>query len=155
VGVEADIDWTGINRDETFVSVANPVTGIPRTVMGSRSLDWLSTFRARVGWTPADRWLIYVTGGGAAGSAKVSASFTTNDIGGVLGNGCIVGTCESNSSSSTLWGWSAGGGVEVAVATFRSEASICTTTWATPVSQRRIRGSLPAPTPPRYRPRSR
>jgi outer membrane immunogenic protein len=58
VGVEADIDWTGINRDETFVSVANPVTGIPRTVMGSRSLDWLSTFRARVGWTPADRWLI-------------------------------------------------------------------------------------------------
>jgi outer membrane immunogenic protein len=116
VGVEADIDWTGIKSSGTFVSVFNPVTGIPRTVTGSQSLDWLSTFRARVGYVPTDRWLFYVTGGGAAGSAKVSASFTTNDLGGVLGTGCIAGTCETSSSSSTLWGWSAGGGVEVAVA---------------------------------------
>jgi outer membrane immunogenic protein len=110
-GLEADIDWTGIKSNGTVVA---PI-GILRTLAGSQGLDWLSTFRARVGFTPTDRALLYVTGGGAAGHANVSVSLTTNDLGGVVGSGCIAGTCEANSFSNTLWGWSAGGGAEVAV----------------------------------------
>jgi outer membrane immunogenic protein len=114
-GLEGDIDWSGIKRTDTFVS-PGPVTppiGVPRTVMASQSLDWLATFRARLGWTPTDHWLLFVTGGGAVGGASVTASLTTNDLGGTPG--CVVGTCATGSSGSTLTGWSGGFGGEVAV----------------------------------------
>jgi outer membrane immunogenic protein len=110
-GLEADADAADIKSSGTVVGTI----GIPRTLAGSQRLDWLSTFRARLGVTPTDRLLLYVTGGGAAGRANASVSVTTNDLGGVAGSGCIAGTCESAALSGTLWGWSAGGGVEYAV----------------------------------------
>jgi outer membrane immunogenic protein len=125
LGLEADMDWTGIKGNASSTS-PGPVTaavGVPRTVTASQSLDWLATFRARLGYTPVDRWLVYVTGGGAAGHANISANFITNDVG--LLSGCaFVGECEGGSASKTLWGWAAGVGAEVAVGshwTFRGE----------------------------------
>jgi outer membrane immunogenic protein len=117
-GVEADLDYAHIKSSGTVLtpSAAPPISlGIPRTLMGSQSLDWLSTFRARLGFTPADRLLLFVTGGGAAGRANLSVGLTTNDLGGVAGSGCVAGTCEANSASNTLWGWSAGVGAEYAI----------------------------------------
>jgi outer membrane immunogenic protein len=110
-GIEADIDATGIKNSGTVVATI----GVPRTLTGSERLDWLSTIRGRLGFTPAERVLLYVTGGAAAGGANTSVSLTTNDLPGAPGSGCVIGTCETASFSKTLWGWSAGGGLEYAV----------------------------------------
>jgi outer membrane immunogenic protein len=110
-GIEADADATGIKRSSTVVATI----GVPRTLTGSERLDWLSTIRGRLGFTPAERVLLYVTGGVAAGGANTSVGLTTNDLPGAPGSGCVIGTCETASLSKTLWGWSAGGGLEYAV----------------------------------------
>jgi outer membrane immunogenic protein len=110
-GLEADADATGIKSSGAVIGTI----GVPRMLTGSQRLDWVSTFRARMGVTATDRMLLYVTGGGAAGHANTSVGLTTNDIGGVPGSGCLIGTCETAALSKTLWGWSAGGGVEYAV----------------------------------------
>jgi outer membrane immunogenic protein len=110
-GLEADADATDIKSSGVVVGTL----GVPRTLTGSQRLDWLATFRGRLGVTPTDRMLLYVTGGGAAGRANASVSLTTNDAAGAPGSGCVIGTCESAALSNTLWGWSAGGGAEYAV----------------------------------------
>jgi outer membrane immunogenic protein len=66
-------------------------------------LPWFGTFRGRLGFTPADRWLVYATGGLAYG--EVSTSETLNV------NGAIV----AFSTDRTKLGWTVGGGVEAAL----------------------------------------
>ena len=117
-GVEGDFDYAGVRDGGTVVTPFGlyPASiGVPRTLRGAQSLDWLSTARLRLGFTPTDRLLIFATGGGAAGGGGVSVSLTTNDIGGVPGSGCAAGTCENQSVSKTLLGWSAGFGAEYAI----------------------------------------
>jgi outer membrane immunogenic protein len=75
VGLEADIQATGQKSGAVLPAVLNvfgacmaPCLPPPPTpVMGSvgiaQQLRWFGTARARVGYTPADRWLVYATGG--------------------------------------------------------------------------------------------
>ncbi len=99
-GVEADIQGSG----ETAVS--NMGCG----VIGACSLSvsdhirWFGTARGRVGYA-ADRWLFYITGGGAwqGLSSDVGATVTGVGTSGLLG------------TSSTRFGWVLGGGVETAL----------------------------------------
>ena len=72
-GLEADFDAAHVasSQDIGFF------VGIPRTIHGEQNLDWLSTFRARLGYTPVDRLLIYATGGLAVGHASALANLTT------------------------------------------------------------------------------
>lgn len=62
-------------------------------------MQWFGTTRARLGYTPMDRLLIYGTGGFAYGEYKVFSS-DPNDYW---------------NTSTTRTGWTAGAGLEVAV----------------------------------------
>ena len=88
-GVEGDFDWSDVKG-----SVACGVG-----VNCETSSSWLATFRGRVGYA-FDRWLPYVTGGGAYGNVKATASVPLAGF--------------SASSSSNQFGWTMGAGVEYA-----------------------------------------
>ena len=87
-GIEGDIDWADINGSVSAV-------GCPSTSCKT-SDDWLSTVRGRLGYA-ADRFMPYVTGGLAVGDIKAS----------------LPGLSGGNA---TNVGWTAGGGIEFAIA---------------------------------------
>ena len=70
----------------------------------AQKLPWFGTARARIGFTPLDRWLVYATGGLAYGEITTDASVT------VAGAGT-----SAASFSQTRVGWTAGAGVEAAL----------------------------------------
>jgi outer membrane immunogenic protein len=88
-GLEGDFDWSNV-KDTVTCAVA--VTCETRN-------DWLATFRGRVGYA-FDRWLPYLTGGGAYGNVKATVSVPAFGL--------------SASSSNNQLGWTVGGGVEYA-----------------------------------------
>jgi outer membrane immunogenic protein len=105
-GVEADIDGTSLSRSGGFTTAATLGVGGPTlTYAGSSRLDYLGTVRARVGFTPWDRLLVYATGGLAYGGTHTSASLVAN------------GTADvwSGSNDPVRTGWTVGGGVEYAL----------------------------------------
>jgi outer membrane immunogenic protein len=69
-------------------------------------MKWLSTVRARAGFTVNNNWLVYGTGGIAY--AKVQNSFNFGDPGALT-------FVNNKSVSKTLTGWVAGGGIEYMV----------------------------------------
>ncbi len=85
LGVEGDIQVSGMSQTITD----------PQLVDVTASLEYFGTVRARAG-VAIDNFMPYVTGGLAYGGGKV-------DIDGV------------GSDTATHWGWTAGGGVEVAL----------------------------------------
>ena len=80
-GVEGDVDWSGIQGSTGGTSTSN---------------SWLSTVRGRIGYA-ADRFMPYITGGGAFGTINASAP-------GLAGG------------SATNAGWTHGAGLEFAIA---------------------------------------
>jgi len=96
LGAEADAQ--GTSQRKTLIG-AMPVGSLVQDY----SQPWFVTFRGRAGWAFTGGWLAYATGGGAwldsertfttAGAAYVPSSFELSHI-----------------------GWSAGGGVEAAIA---------------------------------------
>src|SRR4029079_7933041 len=88
-GLGGDFDWYGVE--------GRVPCGIVFTCETSSS--WLATFRGRVGYA-FDRWLPYVTAGGAYGNVKATASVP------------ILGLSASSSSSQLVW--TAGAGLEYA-----------------------------------------
>lgn len=95
-GVEGDFSW--VTKQGTSNSI------LPFGTVGSNTTreHWLGTGRVRLGIIPADRWLVYATGGFAG--AAVEAIFNGN----IARDGSLADT-------QTRWGWTAGGGVEVAL----------------------------------------
>jgi outer membrane immunogenic protein len=93
-GVEGDFDWSNVKN--TVVCGSGIFTGAVRCETSS---NWLATFRGRVGYA-FDRWLPYVTAGGAYGNVKATASIP------VLG--------FSESASKSMFGWTFGAGLEYA-----------------------------------------
>jgi outer membrane immunogenic protein len=90
LGLEGDFDWSDVSGSADCV---------PGFVVCTTKSDWLATFRARVGYA-LDRWMPYITGGGAYGNVKATASAP------------ILGAAISTSNSQL--GWTAGGGLEYA-----------------------------------------
>jgi outer membrane immunogenic protein len=132
-GVEADIQLTGQKGDTrlpgTITTIAEvgcfanpcPPPAPPIVTTGTlgyaQRLPWFSTLRGRVGVTPADRWLVYATGGLTVGEIRTDASFT-----GPAAAACLApGPCApapgsvAASFSQTKAGWVVGGGVEAAL----------------------------------------
>jgi outer membrane immunogenic protein len=72
-------------------------------IVSSTSLPAFGTIRGRIGVTPVDHVLLYVTGGAAYGDIAFS---------GTAISGGLVGTAGSNTWHA---GWTAGGGIEGAV----------------------------------------
>lgn len=85
-GVEGDIALADISG-----GAACPVAGISCSVRNR----WLATGRGRLGWA-INNWMPYITGGMAFGEVRISA-------------------LPTGSQSTTHGGWTAGGGVEVAL----------------------------------------
>jgi outer membrane immunogenic protein len=85
-GVEGDYDWSSVKESAACYGVFTCET----------SNTYLATIRGRLGYA-FDRWLPYLTGGGAYGDIKAS---TTNPLFG--------------GSSSSKFGWTFGGGLEYA-----------------------------------------
>jgi outer membrane immunogenic protein len=88
-GLEGDIDWSGIKGS------ADCAAG----VTCETSNRWLGTIRGRLGYA-FDRWLPYITGGGAFGNVKATVSAPAFGL--------------SGSTSGTQFGWTAGAGFEYA-----------------------------------------
>src|SRR6266850_2155131 len=103
LGIEADIDAADINKGSTL-STAIGGGALPVTATANQDLNYLGTVRGRLGYTITPTLLVYGTGGFAYGGAEVSSSVNTTP-------GC-PGFCGGLTSSSTLTGWAAGGGLE-------------------------------------------
>jgi outer membrane immunogenic protein len=86
-GVEADISWT--DTDKSYNDGA---------LQYQSEMNWLATFRGRLGWTPNNLTLFYVTGGAAVADIE-------NRWGTIWQPNAFV-------VDSTRWGWTLGGGVE-------------------------------------------
>jgi outer membrane immunogenic protein len=96
-GVETDLDWQGLKGTTSNAFCGAPVTAAGVTGLSCQTeSNWIGTVRGRLG-VAADRVLFYATAGGAYGN--VQAGLTTQSL-----------------QSSTEFGWTAGAGIEGALA---------------------------------------
>jgi outer membrane immunogenic protein len=103
-GVEADFQGSSV-KGEGSLSL-NPVGGGGGlSAEAGTKVDWFGTVRARIGYTPVDRFMVYATGGFAYGHVK-----SYLDAGAGAGG-------FSYSESDTNTGWTVGAGAEYAVNT--------------------------------------
>ena len=107
IGVEADIDGASAKSSVLAIFPGNALA-VPLSTNYSRELDWLATFRGRVGILASPSLLLYGTGGLAVGETKI-------------GNQFICATCAPPASTqagtvatsdNTAVGWTAGVGAE-------------------------------------------
>jgi outer membrane immunogenic protein len=107
VGIEADWSWLNA-KGSTALAGNDPALGFPTnyTYSTSEKLTSIGTLRARLGFTPSERLLIYGTGGLAYGKVEDSSSLNIAAGGGITYSG-----------TRTDWrpGWTAGGGAEYAL----------------------------------------
>ena len=103
-----EIDFDGISaKAGTVIPDAPPPPGFlpaPVSTSATRALDWLGTFRGRVGVTPVAPLLLYATGGLAVGERSLGI--------GVVAPVAIPPVNVSNQASNTSAGWTIGAGVE-------------------------------------------
>lgn len=65
VGIETDFQGSGVKSDAEVNFSGN-------TVGAEAKINWFGTTRARLGYTPVDRFMVYATGGVAYGKVKAS-----------------------------------------------------------------------------------
>jgi outer membrane immunogenic protein len=97
LGLEADIQRSGQQTSAT-ASVG------PLTITETEKFPWFGTLRGRLGFTPADRWLVYLTGGLPYGEGRASITAT------LAGLGSASATVTQDRIA-----WTLGGGVEAAL----------------------------------------
>jgi len=117
LGLEADIQGTGQEGSTGLPTVITVPTiailALPTTTTTgsfSQSLPWFGTVRGRLGVEPADRLLLYVTGGLAYGEVQSSTSVTTTT--GFAGAPPLATTTAAANASNIQVGWTAGAGLE-------------------------------------------
>ena len=105
LGLETDFNYNSAdNSDSDNRALQSPLLGrFYHSV--TEKVDYFGTLRCRLGYTPADRLLLYATGGLAYGdvSSKSDVLFTG------------TGDRYIDSSSVLQVGWTVGGGVEYAI----------------------------------------
>jgi outer membrane immunogenic protein len=106
-GLEADISAWGISKT-TVVSAPGVIPGTTFTGTDSIGSHWLATDRLRLGWA-SGYWLFYATGG----LAFSNVSFTQSTVVGAVG--LASGSALAGTVSSTMGGWTVGGGIEYAL----------------------------------------
>jgi outer membrane immunogenic protein len=113
VGFETDIQWAKLN---TTAAMPGP-NDFTRIVTANEKLDWFGTVRGRIGVTPTDRVLLYVTGGLAYGHASLTTALTRpGSPPPAPPDGCGgFNNCQSGSVTDTKIGWTVGGGLEWAL----------------------------------------
>jgi outer membrane immunogenic protein len=101
-GVEGRAAWSSLKNSHA-ASVRNSTTGIVIPSQFTVSNDLLASATARLGYSFADRWLVFARGGAAWTHEKIDDAFTT-----------VTGSAVDPSATSTRTGWTAGAGVEYA-----------------------------------------
>jgi outer membrane immunogenic protein len=102
-GIETDFDATGLNGGQTL---STAVPGFfPLTSTVTQRLDWIGTTRGRLGVVAGNNILLYGTAGLAYAGVRDSYFQSDAAAGGPIS--------ISASDSTTLFGWTAGGGAEV------------------------------------------
>jgi outer membrane immunogenic protein len=105
-GLETDLNYNG-TRESASASTPLPfAAGSTFNYAINQKLDWFGTGRARLGWVPTDRVMLYATGGLAYGHVTSSTGVffpTSTDV-------------YAGSLDNVRLGWTAGGGVEWAFA---------------------------------------
>ncbi|SCZ13915.1 outer membrane protein [Microvirga guangxiensis] len=110
IGLETDISYLNLNDHYEAVVSETALGGAlveTETLRAGHKVQWFGTLRARLGFTPAERLLVYATGGVAYGSVKSHSSYVTDLNGDPL-------MSFNGSNSDTRWGWTIGGGAEYA-----------------------------------------
>jgi len=106
-GLEADFDGASAKSSTTAVFPGS-LAFIPLSTTYNRQLDWLATFRGRIGITATPAFLLYATGGLAVGNTKIGNSF--------ICAGCAppasTEPSTANQTSNTSAGWTVGAGLE-------------------------------------------
>jgi outer membrane immunogenic protein len=121
LGVETDVSYlrlrvsnggSAASLNLGLVNPAPPPSGgtvpVVTTVSATAAIDWLATFRGRLGFVLSPDLLMYATGGLALTGLSVSNSYTDNWVfnGGALGSSTVT---------STATGYAVGGGLEWSV----------------------------------------
>jgi len=107
-GFEADLQASNIHDNRTVLLPTGAISA-PSISNAEDRLRWFGTVRARLGVTPTERALYYVTGGFAYGRVESRA-----DVCFPLFNGVCDGFL-SRSLKKTKIGWTIGGGAEYAL----------------------------------------
>lgn len=105
VGAEGAGAWTGLTGSRAN-RVENLVTGATAPARLTVGNDYLASVTARIGHTFNDRWLFYVKGGAAWTNERVDDAY----------NKPVGGEPVDPSASENRTGWTAGTGVEWALA---------------------------------------
>jgi outer membrane immunogenic protein len=118
-GVEADMQGIAASNGNQNRWNFNPNAGLSAghpyalstNVQGNSNLSWLGTVRGRLGYIVMPTLVVYGTGGLAYGaySSNTQLSQNWNDI---SGGGHNYFNYGASSSSTTMVGWTAGGGAE-------------------------------------------
>lgn len=104
LGLEADFDYVDQKKTSRFTGTGT-VLGSTLTTSASSQLDFLGTLRARIGYTPTERLLLFATGGLAVGDVQ--------NTGSVVANAAPI-LAWSGSNSKLQAGYAVGGGAEYA-----------------------------------------
>jgi outer membrane immunogenic protein len=107
VGVEGRADWSSLKSIH-----AGQVTffqGGSAPAQGTVVNNFLASATGRLGYSFADRWLVFARGGAAWTRERIDSAFTN-----------LAGNPVDPSATMTRTGWTAGGGVEWAFAPQRS-----------------------------------
>ncbi len=120
-GFEADLQGLSGGRGTGAATSTSGVPGFPTemftsTTTVSKSLDYLGTIRARVGYLATPSFLVYGTAGMAYGGVHATTNISQVDNGIiVLGGGAFESAPSAASGSVTgiRAGWTAGAGVEM------------------------------------------
>jgi outer membrane immunogenic protein len=114
-GAEADWQWSGLGTDvaASYGASANlgsmGLSDPAHIETVTARIDWFSTFRARVGFTPLDRVLIFGTAGLVVADVK---SETAVDFGTLAVPAAFNGASHAGSTNQGLPGFVIGAGVE-------------------------------------------
>jgi outer membrane immunogenic protein len=103
-GLETDLQFADTKKKSTFIGA--PVLGTQLATSAESEMRYFGTLRARLGYTPIDRLLVYATGGLAYGDVKTNLA-----VNGV--QNAALGW--AGSKSDTRFGWTIGAGAEYAL----------------------------------------
>jgi len=108
LGLEGDLNGWNLSRSSVLTGPGDPEgpPGSTLTASTSVSSHWLATVRPRLG-IANNNWLFYVTGGVAFTNVSFAQSVTFN---------VVPTSTMAGSVTSTLTGWTVGGGIEYGVA---------------------------------------
>jgi len=115
LGAEADFQGSTLKSDITITDHYSTYSEYTKLMT---KVEWWGTVRARLGYTPVEKLLVYATGGLAYGKVKNSYNFDR------VYSSTIADQNWNYSHSTTKTGWTVGTGVEYAITnnwTFKSE----------------------------------